>query len=176
MPPRAVIASPISSARRRVTVDGSGEQVDQLHGRAVGDEPCGSAVSVWAAADGRRRAPGIRRSTSGRRAARAPTATAHSSTGIRSSLQRAAQSRQCRPDFGDIGGPGHHRAQPEQHDRQRGDPQEVQRLRRVRSRAPLIEITGLPPANAAVDEAQRERRSTATAVSTAARRAECARS
>ena len=53
--------------------DGSGEQVDQLPALPPDDGPCGSAVSVWAATDGRRRAPGIRRSASGRRAAQAPT-------------------------------------------------------------------------------------------------------
>ena len=128
--------------------DRRGQQVDDLQTPSGACGPAGWWHSLRPQPARRDTAPGTRRSASGRRAAPAPTPPPSRRPGS-ATPQRSAQFRDRRRDLGDIGGPRHQRAQPEQHDRQRGDPQEVEQAAEAEVR-PDRSITGAPPANAAV--------------------------
>ena len=112
--------------------------------------PPSGRYRVWAAACAPRRARGTRRSASGMPATPSASATAQSSTGIRSG-------RSGRPSVATAGAISatlvvHDtmRAEPEQHDRQRGDAQEVEQPTQSECRPSPRSMTGLPPANVAV--------------------------
>ena len=106
--------------------EGRGEQVDRL--------PCHDAVRralrVSAARLGRSRRAAystrnssisIGKARSARRDGDGPLVDRDTQP-----AQRPPQSSYRRRYFGDIGGPRHHRSQAQQHERQRGDPQEIQ--------------------------------------------------
>ena len=174
VPPRAVIASPISSARRNVTVMPAASRstisTPQRRRRAL----TAWSAPAGAAAAARRTSAGTRRSASGKPSAPRPAPPPSRRPGCADSLQRAAQSRATAGrDVGDVGGPRHHRAQRQQHDRHRGEPQEVQQPAEADCRPDRDEISGLPPASAAVTPPSNSR-STATAGRRATRRAGCA--